>query len=163
MGGRGRPRIYDAERLERGIRKYFDSISREVAVTEAVDSGEKDEFGHAIYVNVPVKNKKGQEVLRTEFLVPPRIRELCRALKISESTWENYCDGEKHPELREITGEARAVIREWAEMELLTRPGKNVRGVLSYLEQHYYRQERENGGTESRESGVILIPESEED
>lgn len=49
----GRPRKYTAKTLEREVKKYFDSITREVTVTELVDSGEYDQYGHMIRKPVP--------------------------------------------------------------------------------------------------------------
>ena len=72
----GRPRKYTRIGLEKAVQRYFDSISREVTVTEKVDSGERDDKGHVIWEQVPIINKLGEEIRVTEFAVPPTVRVL---------------------------------------------------------------------------------------
>ncbi len=66
----GRPRKYTERTLKRAVEEYFDSITREVGLTEKVDTGKKDADGHKVFENVPVINKRGEQVKITEYLVP---------------------------------------------------------------------------------------------
>lgn len=67
----GRPKKYTERTLRKAVEAYFDSITREVGMTEKVDTGRKDSSGHKIFENVPVINKRGEQVKYTEYLVPP--------------------------------------------------------------------------------------------
>ena len=69
----GRPKKYTPRTLKTAVEKYFDSISREIAMTEKVDTGERDKSGHKIYKDEPVLNKCGEQVKITEYLVPPTV------------------------------------------------------------------------------------------
>lgn len=134
---------YTARTLAPAVREYFDSISREIELTEMVDSGEKDDKGHVIYVPRKVENKLGQPVKVTEFLVPPSVQGLCDHLGIHRSTWWEYSDSQKHPELAGIISRARDVMQGYREEQLLTRPGKDVRGIVFDLENNYgYAEKR---------------------
>jgi hypothetical protein len=138
----GRPRKYTRIGLEKAVQRYFDSISREVTVTEKVDSGERDDKGHVIWEQVPIINKLGEEIRVTEFAVPPTVQGLCRFLGIHRSTWAEYCDPEKYPEFSDTTTRARGCLREYLENELLTRPGKDVAGIKFVLQNDYDQKER---------------------
>ena len=116
---------------------YFDSITREVEVTEQVDTGRRDGQGRRVFETRPVTNKLGQTVRVTEYLVPPSVRELCCSLGITRATWANYADPDKHPELAGVVEEARERMRAWNERELVTRPGKDVRGIIFNLQANY--------------------------
>lgn len=133
----GKPKKYTARTLARAVDAYFDSITREVEVTERVDTGRRDGQGHRIFETKPVANKLGQTVRVTEYLVPPSVRELCCSLGITRATWSNYADPDKHPELAGIVEEARERMRAWNERELVTRPGKDVRGIIFNLQANY--------------------------
>ena len=67
----GRPKKYTERTLRKAVEDYFDGITREVGLTEKVDTGRKDSSGHKIFENVPVINKRGEQVKITEYLVPP--------------------------------------------------------------------------------------------
>jgi hypothetical protein len=147
----GRPRKFTRLGLEKAVQRYFDSISREVTVTEKVDSGERDDHGHVVWELVPIVNKLGEEIRVTEYAVPPTVQGLCHSIGIHRSTWAEYCDPEKHPEFSDTTTRARGLLREYLERELLTRPGKDVRGIVFQLEMNYGTQESERptpGGVE---------------
>ena len=153
MGKRGRPKSYDtAEQLARAVNKYFKSITRKVKVTELHDSGAKDDKGHIIYERVPVKNALGKEVEVTEFIVPPCKADLYDFLGIDKSTWANYSNPDKNPEFAEITADVHERMKAWRERELLTRPGKDIKGIQFDLENNYgYRERRSvevTGGVE---------------
>ena len=141
---RGRKRKYSKSGLERAVSQYFDTITRERTVTERYDTGEKDEYGHKVFAERPILNRLGQELTVTEYLVPPSVYDLCEFLEISDSTWENYCDPEKHPEFLGTTTRARARMRAWNEKELLTREGKDLKGIIFNLENNYGYRERKD-------------------
>jgi hypothetical protein len=129
----GRPKAYATpDKLERAVERYFSSISREVAVTEAQDSGKRDEKGHVIYAWVPVLNDEGQEIHRREFVLPPTVTGLCRALGISRQTWCNYAADKAYAPVIE---RAKSVIMDWLEEQLLTR-SKGVQGIMFALQNY---------------------------
>lgn len=149
----GAPKKYeDARKLERAIDRYFKSITREKTVTESRATGRKDKDGHMIYEQVAIVNALGKEMTVTEFILPPSVYELCQFLGISESTWNNYCDRDKHPEFLGPTTQARGRMRAWNERELLTRSGKDLKGIIFNLENNYGYKERLDVSNESMES-----------
>lgn len=139
---RGRTKEYTAKQLERAVDRYFKSITRQVKVTERRPTGQKDKDGHEIYEIVPVINALGKEVWVTEYIVPPSKADLCEFLKIHRSTWANYSDREKHPDLCEVTERVHERLKAWNERELLTRPGKELKGIIFNLENNYDYRER---------------------
>ncbi len=132
-----RPRSYTPDTLRKAVSRYFRSITRRVTVTEKVPTGRKDKQGHPIYREQPVLNMLGNQVAVTEYIVPPTVADLCEALHIHRSTWDNYCDADTHPEFREVTESAREKLRAWNEKEMLTRPGKDIKGIIFNLQQNY--------------------------
>lgn len=149
----GAPRKYDTpQKLEKALKKYFASITREKTLTEPRATGEKDKDGHMIYEEVPIINGLGEPVTVTEYIVPPTVFDLCEALRISESTWNNYCDPMKHPEFLGPTTHARGRMRAWNEQQLLTRSGKDLKGIIFNLENNYGYKERLDVSNESMES-----------
>lgn len=149
----GAPKKYDdPKKLERAIDRYFKSITREKVLTEPRATGEKDKDGHMIYEQVAIVNALGKEMTVTEFIVPPSVYDLCLFLGISESTWNNYCDPTKHEEFLGPTTQARGRMRAWNERELLTRQGKDLKGIIFNLENNYGYKERLDVGNESMES-----------
>lgn len=148
----GRPKKYTEKTLTKAVRRYFDSISREVAVTERVDSGERDSKGHVIWNTVPVTNKLGEPMKVTEYAVPPTVAGLCAYLGIHRSTWAEYCDPDRHAELIAVTAEVRDIMQGYREEQLLTRSGKDVRGIVFDLQNNYGYSEKRSvevtGGVE---------------
>jgi len=132
-----RKRELSPEKLRRGAEKYFRSISRRRAITERVPTGQRDENGHEIFVDVCVKNQLGDLIYVTEYLEPPTVAGLCEFLRIHRSTWAIYADKEKSPDYAEVTEEIRERLRAWNERELLTRPGKDIKGIMFNLQQNY--------------------------
>ncbi len=130
----GRPRKNTPEALALGVRKYFRSITRRVPLTEQVPTGRMDDKGHPICETRPVINDLGKQVIRTEFILPPSVAGLCEVLGISRATWANYCADAAY---QEITEEVRARMLAWNEQELLTRSGKDVKGIIFNLQQNY--------------------------
>lgn len=148
----GAPRKYTAKRLREAVEQYFDSITREKVVTELKPTGEKDKMGHEIYEAVPVVNKLGNPVIVTEYLVPPSVGDLSEFLGIHRSTWDNYCDKEKHPEFFDTTTRAMGRMHAYLEREMLTRPGKDIKGVQFNLENNFGYKERLEVSNESVEN-----------
>ena len=139
-----RPRKYTERTLRKAVEAYFRGITRTVTLQEQVNTGEKDGWGHWVYELRNVCNDDGEPVKVRQFVVPPTVGGLCEFLKIHRSTWADYCDGEKHPEFRELTAWAREVIQHYLESELLGRDGKNLKGVVFSLQNNFgYSEKRE--------------------
>lgn len=144
MAKRGRPPRYTAKSLKQAVEEYFRSITRQVKVTEQVPTGKRDEKGHMIFEPKPVINDLGKEVWVTEYIVPPEMAALYDFLRIDKSTWSNYSDPEKHPEMRDVTAWVYERMKAWNERELLTRPGKDIKGIVFNLENNYGYRERQS-------------------
>ena len=120
--------------LDRGIDEYFRSISRMVTVTEMIDSGEVDRYGHPVLQPVTVYNQLGQEVKRLEYLIPPTIGGLCEYLGISASTWNSYS---REGRYAESVKRARGAVYAYLQAETLTRPDKALGGILFNIENNF--------------------------
>ena len=144
----GAPRKYSPQKLAREVRRYFKSISRTVAVTEKYDTGQRDKMGHAILADREVRNDLGEPVYVTEYVIPPTIGGLSEFLGIHRDTWNEYCSLEKHPEYSDTTTWARGRIHAYLEREMLTRSGKDIKGIQFNLENNFgYRERLEVAGT----------------
>ena len=135
-----RPRKYSKKALREAVDRYFDSITRMVAVTEKQDRGRRDDKGHIVFDEVPVTNRLGEQVEVLEYVVPPTVGGLCEALGIHRSTWAEWCDPNKHPEYSDTTTHARGRMRTWCEEQLLIR--KDVKGIIFNLQNNYDYKER---------------------
>lgn len=138
----GAPKKYTPEKLCRAVRQYFHSITRERVLTEKKPTGVKDEMGHMIFADEPVINALGKTVVITEYLVPPTVGDLSEFLGIHRDTWHDYCNHEKHPEFSDTTTYAQGRIHAYLERELLTRPGKDIKGVQFNLENNFGYKEK---------------------
>lgn len=129
----GRPRKYKNKKaLSEAIERYFRSISRQIQAQEA-------QTGKVIY------NDDGETIMLTQYISPPSITGLCLYLGIDRSTWQNYCDGQLHPEFSAVTTLARSRIEAWLEEQLLTRE-KSVQGIIFNLQNNYgWKQKQEIG------------------
>lgn len=133
-----RPKRYeDAEKLDKAVEKYFKSISREKVVTETVDTGEKDNYGHTVYEQREITNRLGKPVVIVEYVEPPTVAGLCEFLGINEATWARYANQDLHPEFCNTITRARGRMKAWNERELLVREGSNVKGIIFNLENNY--------------------------
>lgn len=153
MGKRGQPKAYTPRTLKKAVDRYFASISRVVQVKEPIPTGQLDKYGHPIVEYVPVENSLGEKVYTTEYLIKPSRAGLARFLGIHRSTWDNYRDQpEVYPEFQEIVEDAEDRIFAWTHEQLLTRSGKDVKGIVVELEHSWgYKQERqEDAGTGAR-------------
>ena len=128
----GAPKKYSKKALKAAVAAYFDSITRDVEITERVDSGKKDSWGHVVYDTVPVKNNLGEVAKRTEYLVPPTIGGLCIHLGIVESTWSRWCDKEKYPEYQAIIQDVKLKMLTWRQEQVVIR--KDVKGLIWDME-----------------------------
>lgn len=143
---------YTPRSLKKAVERYFASITRTVPLTEPRDSGQRDKMGHVIYEQVPVINALGEQANVTEYLVPPSVGGLCEFLGIHRATWANYCNPEEYPEFFDTITQARGRMRAWNEQQLLTRSGKDVKGIIFNLENNYGYREKQSvevsGGVE---------------
>lgn len=139
----GRYRKYKTDQaLRRAAEGYFASISRTEKIMEERRTGEKDSWGHFETEWVPVANDQGETVTVREYVVPPTAGGLCRYLGISRETWSRYCDGEENPQFRETTRWVREELRGYLEEQLLTRSGKDLKGVIFSLQNNYGMSEK---------------------
>ena len=132
-----RPKKYTARTLKKAVDAYFDSITRDVELTELVDTGKRDKRGHAVFEPKPIINKLGQQARMTEYMVPPSVKDLCDHLGINRSTWADYAKEDKYPELTGIVQEVHERMKAWNERELLTRSGRDVKGIIFNLQVNY--------------------------
>ena len=133
----GRRAKYTAAELREQVVRYFFSISQETMLMKAVATGATDDYGHAVYEQVPDLNKLGLPVFVTRFLSPPTVGGLCGFLGIHRSTWVEYCDAKLNPKFADATQLAREWLLSWREEQLFTREGKDVRGVIFDLQANY--------------------------
>ena len=133
----GRPRKYTPKRLREQVNAYFDSITRYVDATEQVPTDERDSYGHVVFKARPVLNKLGRPVRVEEYIVPPTVGGLCEYLGIHRSTWAEYCDSYKYPEFSDTITRAQGRMQAYLELQLLTRPGKDVKGIIFNLQNNY--------------------------
>ena len=134
----GRPKKYTPESLRRAVKKYFLSITREKKLTERVPTDEKDNDGHVIYEDKPVMNMLDEQVTVIEFVVPPSVGGICRFLGIHRSTWNEWA---KEEGFSDTVTHAQGCMQAWNEEQLLTRPGKDLKGIVFNLENNYgYRE-----------------------
>lgn len=145
----GAPKKYTPEKLAKAVGKYFKSISREATVTEKKPTGKKDDMGHMIYEEVPVINSLGKEMKVTQYLIPPTVGGLCAFLSIHRDTWNAYCND---PAYSDTTTYAQGRMHAYLEQEMLTRPGKDLKGVLFNLENNYGYKERVEMTNDTMES-----------
>lgn len=137
----GQPKRYTARKLKKAVEEYFASITRQRTLTEKVPTDQLDKYGHPILRDVPVKNSMDEQVIVTEYVVPPSKGALARFLGIHRSTWDNYHDSKTYPEFQEIVTDADDRILAWNEEQLLTRSGKDIKGIEFNLENNFgYRQ-----------------------
>lgn len=158
----GRPKKYTKKGLTEAVKKYFASISREVAVTEKVDTGRKDADGHKVYEVKAVLNSLGEQAKVLEYIEPPTVGSLCMYLGIHRSTWAEYCDHDEYPEFKDITTWAKERLRMYLEQQLLIR--KDVKGVIFDLQNnHGYSEKRqvELGERASKAVSLAAVPLSE--
>lgn len=139
----GRYRKYRTDAsLRRVAETYFASISRTVDVMEERRTGEKDSWGHFATEWVPVVNDQGEAVTVREYVVPPSVGGLCRYLGISRETWSRYGDPEENPQFQETVRWVREELRGYLEEQLLTRSGKDLKGVIFSLQNNYGMSEK---------------------
>ena len=142
---RGQPKAYTPRTLRKAVDRYFASISRTVPVKEPKETGKLDRYGHPVFEYVNVHNSLGEEVFTTEYLIKPSAAGLARFLGIHRSTWDNYHDPDVYPEFQDIVEDADDRIFAWTHDQLLSRSGRDVRGVVVELEHRWgYKQECQN-------------------
>lgn len=119
-------RKYTARSLARALERYFGSISRVVPRMEDVPTGRMDSYGHEIMEPQQIVDANGDPVWATQWLRPPSVAGLCEYLDISRNTWAAYC---RDPAMQDATTRARGRIDAWQWEQVLSRPGKDVRGI----------------------------------
>ena len=144
---RGRPlSIKKASDLEALIEKYFSSISYREPV--------KDACG-AIRTDID-----GEIVERTVYISPPDVMSLCLFLGITDSTWENYSNPEKHPDFAPICKRTRMRMEAYLREVLVTREKGSLQGVIFNLQNNYGWRDKKTVdlGDETRDvlSGLSL-------
>ena len=139
-----RPRKYKTPAaLSRACEAYFLSITREVKLTEWVDTGERTARGKAVCRERDVLGADGQPVYKTVYTSPPTVTGLCLALGISRDTWENYFDEDVYPGYADIVRRAKLRMEAYLEEALLSRE-KSVQGIIFNLQNNYgWREKRE--------------------
>lgn len=135
-----RKRKMKAKELAQQVERYFASITRTVTVTERVPTDKLDDHGHVIYKTETVLNSLGEEAKREEYITPPTVGGLCLFLGIHRSTWNDWCDAERFPELTDTTTYARGRMQAWLEEQSLTR--KDVKGIIFNLQNNYGYSEK---------------------
>ena len=138
----GAKKKYTRKKLQEAVERYFRSISREKTLVEKKPTGRKDKMGHEIFEEVEIFNSLGEPMVVTEYLVPPTVGGLSDFLGIHRDTWNDYCNREKHPEFSDTTTYAQGRIHAYLEREMLTRQGKDLKGVLFNLENNFGYKER---------------------
>ena len=149
---------YTARTLGKACERYFASITRRVKVTELIDSGRRDDKGHAIMTPVPVVNSLGEELFTTEYLLPPSMAGLFEYLRIDKSTWSRYMQREDYAPIGAWVYER---MKQWNEHELLTRSGKDLKGIIFNLQNNYgYSEKREVelGGRAAKTVTAASVP-----
>lgn len=153
----GKPRKYTPRTLRKAVEAYFNSISREIVMTEPKPTGYRDDKGHMIYEDVPVENALGEEMKVIQYLIPPTVGGLAAHLGIHRDTWNAYSNDEAYSD---TTTYARGRMHAYLEQEMLTRPGKDLKGILFNLENNYGYSEKVSMTTDTMEE--YLRRQSEE-
>ncbi len=121
---RGRPMaIKNASDLEALVNKYFSSISY------------KEPFkgpDGTILTDID-----GDMIEKTVFISPPDVMSLCLFLNISDTTWENYCNAEKHPDFAPICKRTQMRMEAYLREVLVTREKGSLQGVIFNLQNNY--------------------------
>lgn len=113
----GRPKKYTKAALERAVLRYFDSITYEYELKNAV-------------------NRLGEPIRLEAYAKPPLKMDLCLYLGIDRGTWLNYCDHDKHPEFKDITEYVHLRCEAYLATELVRRE-KGVDGIKFNLSNNY--------------------------
>lgn len=153
----GREKKYSPSTLRKAVERYFGSISREIEVKETLATGERDDKGHMIYEEVPVENALGETMKTIQYLIPPTVGGLAAYLGIHRDTWNAYCNDDAYSD---TTTYARGRMHAYLEQEMLTRPGKDLKGILFNLENNYGYSEKVSMTTDTMEE--YLRRQSEE-
>lgn len=114
-GRMGRPKKYTAKKLKEQVARYFDSISY---MTQARDAGGQ-----------PLCNLLGEPLMVRCYATPPTLGGLARYLGIDKSTWAEYANPEKCPELAPICADAKGRVELYLQQELVTREKGSLRGL----------------------------------
>lgn len=152
-----RKKTYTKKTLREAVERYFASITREVELTEKVDSGKRDSYSHVIYNTVKIKNNLGDVAKATEYLVPPTLSGLCVHLGINSSTWSRWSDPEKYPEYGEIIEDVRQRMIVWRQEQVLTR--KHIAGLIWDMETNWGAKQKDERQDSKPDMVVSGLPE----
>ena len=123
-----------AAALREAVDRYFRSISREKLLTEKAETGETDKNGKPLTADVAVLNALGEPITVTEFLLPPTRRGLLHFLSLAEEDWHALS---RKPGAGAVVREAEERLVDWRFQQILSLPGKDIKGLLFDLEQNY--------------------------
>ena len=123
-----------AAALREEANRYFRSISREKLLTEKIETGETDKNGKPLTRDTAILNALGEPITVTEFLLPPTRRGLLHYLSLTEEDWHALS---RKPGVSAVVREAEARLVDWRFQQILSLPGKDIKGLLFDLEQNY--------------------------
>ena len=123
-----------AKKLREGIEAYFAGISRMTEVLESVPTGEKDKYGRDICEERVALNGRGEVVKVEKWLVPPSITDLQNHLELTAAQWEQMKEDEG---AKAVIEAAEMRVERYLRRELLTRPGKDLKGVILTLQRDF--------------------------
>lgn len=124
---------YTAKTLQEACDAYFRSISYEVQATRQEYIG-LDDKRRPMYEPKPAYTDDGAPIMVREYAVKPSLQGLLIRLGISKVTWEKYA---KDAKLGAVCARVKAQFEEWLVQELLSRDGKNTRGIEFNLARNY--------------------------
>ena len=134
--GRGRPRAYTPQQLEKGIQDYFDSITTTYPLFDSVVIG-KDSEGKVIYKEVPRLNNKGEQLYGTTYHEHPSFTGLAIYLDINKDTLTEYGN---QADYSVPIKRAKQIIENYLESHLY---GNNVTGIIFNLKNNYGWKDRQ--------------------
>ena len=123
-----------AKKLREGVEAYFAGISRMTEVMESVPTGEKDKYGRDICEERAALNGRGEVVKVEKWLVPPSVTDLQSHLGLTAAQWEQM---KEEDGTKATVAAAEMRVERYLRRELLTRPGKDLKGVILTLQRDF--------------------------
>lgn len=130
----GRPPKYDnKEDIDKAIKYYFDSITRDYQVFDSKVVGYEDEDKKKpIIVQEPRLNNAGEPIFDTEYLEIPSILGCCIHMGIVKDTWNQYSKDEM---FSDSIMRAKQIIEEFNIKQLYRKD--QVNGIMFNLKNNY--------------------------
>ena len=128
--GRGRPRAYTPQQLEKGIQDYFNSITITYPVYDSRKVGEDGE-GKPIYEQIPRLNNNGKQIYKTDYHEHPSFTGLAIYLNVNKDTLTEYGN---QADYSVTIKRAKQKIENYLEDHLY---GNNVTGIIFNLKNNY--------------------------